>query len=167
MELAVSTVNWKIDNDSTLLFFAFGALCSGLSSWIPTASAVRYYTAIQSYFDWRVSLYLVSDLAVPLVEAVLWRVSKLATSTLTRLVVCLRSSRFVNLRSLVEQFGCSLIRSVVWSSGQSIEPAPDFVFTLLKLFVKLLLAIDCEQLAESTGLINIMLVMTSNSDKSY
>ena len=65
---------------------------------------------------------------MPLVEAVLWRVSKLATSTLTRLVIYLRSSRFDNRRlSVNEQFDCSLIQFVVWS-GQSIQPAPILLY---------------------------------------
>jgi len=44
----------QIDNDGTLLFFASRSVlvATDRSSWIPTASAVRYYTVIQAVLLW-------------------------------------------------------------------------------------------------------------------
>jgi len=72
----------------------------------------------------------------------------------------------------VEQLDCSLfLLCMQWSSGQSIEPAPMlFALCVYISFVVSSLAIDCEPFASrvdwsaSIELINIMLVMTSNSE---
>ena len=116
---------------------------------IPTASVSWYRHRIQSFNGCCVTLYLVSNIGAALVEFVLWefRNSPLATHPYS-FVIYLWSSRSVNQyrRLSVEQLGCSLVWFDVWSSGQSL-PAPNTLFALffVKLFVKLLLAIDCEQ----------------------
>jgi len=91
-------------------------------------------------------------------------VSKLSNSPLTRssrsLVNRLYDSSFDRVPLSMMSTQCSLTLFVVWSSGQSIEPAPN-TLDVLSFLVAFLLTIDCEQLArrdESIGLINIMLL---------
>jgi len=142
----------QIDNDDTRV--AFRAAGTGPTSWIPTASAVRYYTVTQSL------LWL---LCFPLSCQQTWCCScwvcamedrwQNRYSTLAALVIYLWSSRSVNLLierpalivfgSSVEQIGCSLTHFVVWSSG-AIDHRLQCV-GCITLF-QLLLAIDCERI---------------------
>jgi len=140
---------------------------------IPTASAVRYYT---------VTLSLLWLLCFPLSCQATWCCScwvcamgdqsQNRYSTLTALVIYLWSLRSVNLLierpalivfgSSVEQFGCSLIRSVVWSSGAIDHRLQYFGCTnFVSTSSYYQLWAFC---VNSIGLINIMLVVTSNSE---
>ena len=73
-------------------------------------------------FDWCVSLYLVRQLGVPVVEFVLWGSNRIGNSALTLFLFTFGLGDPLTF-GLVEQFVCSLLQLVVWS-GQSIEPAP-------------------------------------------
>jgi len=150
--IGIEITKYRFENqihNGTLFRDAFRAssLWSIVSSLVPTASAVRYDTVIQSL------LWL---LCFPLSCQQTWccscwvcavedRKSILDTHSLDDLrdpLTCWSDSD--RLRS-VEQFGCSLIHFVVWSSS-AIDHRLQY-FLMYYSSVKLSLAIDCEPFA--------------------
>jgi len=151
---------------STLLRVAFRASCSLWSSWIPTASAVRYYTVMQSYFDCCGSLLSCQQTwccscSVCAVETD----PKSTRHSLFFLLIdctirCSCSDRTSLSMSTRGSLLLSLSYSLVWSSGQSIA-----VSNTLVLFSFSVVVVHYHRLwgfrvstSRSIGLISIMLV---------
>jgi len=124
LEITKYRFECQIKSTMVMLFFAScpEPLATELGSWIPTASAVRYYTEMQSCLMAAVFPSILSAISLCLLLR-LWavEVSKNRYSTLTVLVIYLRSLRSINQhrRLSVEQFGCSLVLFLLvqWSSG--------------------------------------------------
>jgi len=94
--------------------------------------------------------YLISDLAVPLVEVVQWRPIRNRLDTHSSCWSTVRFDALAPITSLSMSTQCSLTQFVVWS-GQSIEPAPILLMCCLfrwssRSLVASLFTIDCEQL---------------------
>jgi len=110
---------------STLLASRSVLVVTDRSSWMSTASAVRYYTEIQSCLTAAVFPSILSGNSALLLLSLCSGDRSEIDSTLTLLVDRLydSNSSCCDRISLSMSTRCSLTQFVVWS-GQSIEPAP-------------------------------------------
>jgi len=161
----------QIDNDNTLLRVSRSVLCAAeLDSWFLTASAVRCYTVIQSYFDCCGSLLSchANRYACCWVCAMEDRIKFESRHSplliFAILLTCWSNVSIVfgllsNSTALLTSYAMEL-RPIDWTGSNAFC----LVYTLLSNSAALFLlfhffaAIDCEHISRLIGLINIMLV---------